>query len=252
MPKKPASADLRPLKRVTKVTLHSAIFTLTTTAAVIGCFYLGKYSEELSVTFRDNLLDSKYAIANYLDLLPVEASTEPPSDKDIVRLVRYYSHKAGLNEVVGLAVLSQESRMSQYRHRYEEGWERDYGKKVPCPKDWNKSECKLLYSSIGAMQISFPIWHKFCGVNHPVELFQLDKNIECGIQILTNCLYENREESDNGRLLRICIRKYNGSGAAAERYAAKVIERLADFAISDKGLLVDAVIKDRKRKQLNG
>lgn len=104
----------------------------------------------------------------------------------------------------------------------------------------------LLYSSIGVMQVSFPIWKDFCGVKHPGELFNVSTNVQCGIKILAHCLYDNRGIKDNGALVRLCVRKYNGSGQRAENYASEVIARLAGLALQDKELLVSRVQSEKK------
>lgn len=233
--------------RVVKRFIQVAFVCLLSVSFLVVCVAIGRHVDSAKNAVSVKWVSIKYDIAKELDLVPHQISAARGDSKAaIVSLVKLYSTKYGINDVVGLSVIDQETLMGQYRHRYEETWERQYSRDVPCPNSWNREECKLLYSSVGAMQISYPIWKDFCGVTHPIELFDLDTNIECGIKILTHCMFEHRNISDNGSLVRMCVRKFNGAGPAAERYADEVMLRMADHVIADKDLLFLQVSEDRE------
>lgn len=162
-------------------------------------------------------------------------------DEDIKLKIEKYATNFGLNKIVPMAVADKESKMDQYRWRYEQGWYDDYHKSKPAPSHYNPEEMKMYYSSIGIMQISYPIWKDFCGVTHPMQLFNIDTNIKCGVRILAKCLHENRGIAKNAERLRVCYTAYNGSGPKAIQYASDVMGMLVNYTIEDKALLSEMV-----------
>ena len=186
------------------------------------------------------VIDSRYKLANYLSPQVVKPFM---TEAEIIALVSDFANQKGINPIVGLATVSTESNNNPYRWRYEETWKKQYSNKVPC-QGKNEEECKLIYSSIGLMQVSYVIWKDFCELKSPIDLFDPKTNIDCGFKIMMNCLYNNMDEvQDNTKLLRLCFRKYNGSGEMAERYADKMMASLSRFTIPDRKLFSDRAVE---------
>lgn len=229
--------------------IFGIIFLLLLSWGIIkGIQVASKYAIGAENYVLENVNAVKYEVADLFGIVKYEIVDMAVISENIPKKIEMYSSAFGMNKIVGMAVADKESEMNPYRFRYEEIWKRDYSKTVPCPPYHNKEECDLLYSSIGIMQISFPIWKDFCEVSHPIELFNVDVNIKCGIRILAECLHRNQHIKSNSKLLRRCYREYNGSGEKAEIYANDIMSRLVNYTIEDREILSSAVMTIRSEE----
>lgn len=158
------------------------------------------------------------------------------STETIQTLVQHYSSKYGISPSMAWAVIDKESSMNPSRIRFEETWKKDYAKNFP-KGSLNNIEYDLLFSSFGLMQVSYPIWHEFCNITDYSQLLTKEVNIECGIKILSKCLYDSRDVYPQSKRIRGCFRAYNGSGERAELYANDLMSKLANYMLDEEKIV---------------
>lgn len=208
---------------------------------VLGVKQASIYTNKVEEYVGIKVHQTKDFLGDSLGIVKVVTVETNIPDEDIKIKIDKYASTFGLNEIVPMAVADKESKMDQFRWRYEQTWYDSYHETRPAPSHYNPEEIKMYYASIGIMQISYPIWKEFCGVTHPMQLFNIDTNIKCGVRILADCLHKNRSVQKNADRLRICYTAYNGSGLKAERYASDVMSMLVNYTIEDKALLSEMV-----------
>lgn len=190
----------------------------------------------LSDQYEDNILSIETEIKKEIEDIK-ETSYEIPSNDDrLSELVNYYSTKYGINPSIVWLIIKKESNGDSKRIRYEESWKREYSRKYP-RGNLNNIEYDLIFSSFGLMQVSYVIWHEFCGINHSTDLLDIETNVECGVKILVKCLAESNNVYPHTQRIRGCFRRYNGSGKKAENYANDLMIKLKDHKIDEKKIL---------------
>lgn len=187
----------------------------------------------------------------YSRLNVIEKSNEPQIDLDGVvpeqldsvkvgELVKSTADKYNINPAILLAMIDQESGFVPTRIRFEQKWKEQYKGK------WKQGsmtniEYDLLFSSIGLMQIGYGLHREECSIKTFTDLFYAEKNIECGSIIIRTCLDRNASLRPSVRV-RTCIKEFNGSGPAADQYAAIIMDKISDYLIenSKEKLFVEA------------
>ena len=162
----------------------------------------------------------------------------PVQDIPLPKLVDAYSGKYGLEPVIAWAIIDKESSMRHDRIRFEQSWKDEYGKDYPRQRWMNDIEYDLIFSSFGLMQISYVIWKDTCGINSFTELLQPEKNLDCGLKIMAQCLDDASYMKSKKERLRYCFKRYNGSGPKAEQYADSVMSRLYDYSFDENKLSI--------------
>lgn len=180
---------------------------------------------------------AKYKLADTLNLVHYSTKIVPVNEAKIEEIVTVYSSKYGVNPIVAWSIIDKESSLNPNRVRFEQGWKDDYGKSYPKPSWMNPIEYDLTFSSFGLMQVSYIIWKDFCRLNSYTDLFIPERNIDCGLKIIRQCLEDNKHITKNGQRLRLCLKQFNGSGPKADQYANDAMARIADYTIEDKILL---------------
>lgn len=238
-------------------TLVCILFAATGFGLVKASRYVSNQATRLEEYWNYKVYQGREYLAENLGLathnVKVVDLEAPVEDRDT--LINVYAEKFGISAIVMKPIFHQESNNNPYRWRYEEVWEKEYKTSFPCPSSYNPEECKMWFSSVGEAQISFPIWHEKCNVNHPLELASRKISYECSFTIISECLFEqlkNASPNDlqaNARALRTCYRKYNGSGAKAEAYAEGRMASLANYTIEKEKLI--SVVKEMKEIEKN-
>jgi len=147
-----------------------------------------------------------------------------------------YSKVYNVSPKLAKAVIIQESRLKHDRMRYEETWKRQYSDDWKRKRWMNGIEYNMYFTSIGLMQIGYGLHKDFCELKSFTDLFNPEKNISCGMKILSKCLETNASITPKRALIRTCLRSYNGSGAMAEKYADKVLRSFLDMLLEDEPL----------------
>lgn len=236
-------------------TLVFIILGLSSYALVQGSRYVSDQANKLEEYANYRMFQAKEYIAESMGLVnynvKISEPEAPVEDRDA--LINAYSEKYGIDPIVMKPIFHQESNNNPFRWRYEELWEKEYKSHFPCPSSYNPEECKMWFSSVGEGQVSFPVWHEKCKVNHPMELVNRKTNYECSFTIISECLFEQLKNvapdnlQANAKALRTCYRKYNGSGAKAEEYAEGRMAALANYTIEKTKLI--SVIKEMKETE---
>ncbi len=138
-------------------------------------------------------------------------------DELIIRESKKYK---GVKPVVIKAIIEQESHYNPSRIKYESKWERDYGPSIKKKKNENIEEWKMNFHSFGLMQVGYALHKDFCGLTSYTDLYNPSINIQCGTKIYNSCIEAGNSET-------FCIKKYNGSGPATEKYKNEVLSRVA-------------------------
>lgn len=97
-------------------------------------------------------------------------------------------------------------------------------------------EERMLASSHGLMQVMGYHAEKTCGLKSWAELYNPTINIRCGARILLSSLQSSARGESRASNLRTALVRYNGVGEQAEKYAGKVMERIAELIINQGGL----------------
>lgn len=191
--------------------------------------FLGIASEKItekyqiySNTFRENF-----------GLIEYRTKLIPADQANLKDLVENYSKKYSVSPAVTWSLIDIESAGNPSRIRFEQTWKTQYGKKHPKPAWMNDIEYDLLFSSYGLMQVGFLIHADRCGLDSFVDLFDPAVNLDCGLSYLAQCLDKRQDVKEKGKRLWMCLRDYNGKGPLAEKYADKVMARLADYLINE-------------------
>lgn len=235
--------------RKTRWKLKLTLLLCQAVALCAGTFYISLVVSDFYYTTKAAVVEkwenAKFKLADKLDLVQYKVKMVNAKEVDPHDLIKLYAPKYGINPIVALPSISQESAYkvdgenphSQYRIKFESGWKRDYAKKYPRQRWMNEEEWNMYFSSIGLFQISFAIWGDFCGAKNPFELMDPDLNTQCYMKIMAKCLYDHRAMKDSGQRLWTCYRDYNGSGPDAEAYADARMAKIASFAIADQRLI---------------
>lgn len=186
--------------------------------------------------------------------LQIDINGIVPEKLDSVKvgeLVKSTADKYNINPAILFAMIEQESGFDPTRIRFEQKWKEQYKAK------WKQGsmtniEYDLLFSSIGLMQIGYGLHREKCNIKNFTDLFYAEKNIECGSTIIRTCLDKNQSLRPAARV-RTCIKEFNGSGPAADQYAAIIMDKIADYLIenSKEKLFVAAYKPDFMRLSYN-
>jgi hypothetical protein len=208
-------------------------------AFILVSVQVAKYTEQALTWSQDKVDYYSYRIKEHFKVIEYRPENGP-SVADLDTVVRTYSSKYGVSPAITWAIVDQESNLAPTRIRFEESWKTQYSKKYPKQAWMNDIEYDLQFSSFGLMQVSYIIWKDFCGIENYTDLLSTSTNLDCGLKIISQCLYDRREVNPKSKRLRECFREYNGTGTQAEKYASQVMARLADHLIDD-AKLVEAV-----------
>lgn len=156
--------------------------------------------------------------------VPVEVES-----KTIAQLVKQAQTNYGVPKMILMSMIEQESggKFKTNRVRFEPGVYNLVNK-----KNFRDEEVGRLWaSSIGLMQV-IPHYHLTgksapeCNLEYQ-ELFDPEKNINCGAAIMARCLKNKAAIEDKDQRFRACLKEYNG----AETYPAEVMGRIYKLAI---------------------
>jgi hypothetical protein len=183
----------------------------------------------------ETFLDAKYSLYDRLDLVekqPIIAQKDRVKDfSTIGQLAQKIALRYKISPVILLAMVDQESSFNPNRIRFESKWKQQYRSKWP-QNNMTDIEYNLLFSSIGIMQIGYGLHKDFCGLDSYVDLFDVETNMSCAAKIIRACLNKNADMRP-GKRVRTCVKEFNGSGAAADKYVTSVMARIDDFLIEN-------------------
>lgn len=146
----------------------------------------------------------------------------------IENIIRLESKAAGVDPLITLAILHQESGRGLRTDRLR--YESHLLSKVKRTPGMTDAEAKIMVTSIGLMQV-IPMFHlKRCNLKSYSELFDPEVNIECGLRVLQHCADQHKSKGKVEKL-KGALHCYNGSAA----YAEEVFQRIAELTIERIG-----------------
>jgi len=172
----------------------------------------------------------KVEIMNKLTTVEVVKEYVKPTAVPTEELIRKVSSDYGLNPVILLSLVEQESNFNPRALRFEEKLTKRFSQK----KNESEDQFKMRLTSIGLAQV-IPAFHADrCKVTWDQLLDRLT-NLECAALILKTNL-DSAKSTSNARRLRTALRMYNGSGEDAERYADEVLSKIAENLLEGTNL----------------
>jgi len=133
----------------------------------------------------------------------------------------------GVKSIVIKAIVEQESHYNPQRIRYEQKWEKNYGHKIKRVPGQTLEDWRMNFYSYGLMQISYVLHKDFCELKSYIDLYDPEKNLQCGIKLYSACIEAGNSDT-------YCIKKHNGSGPSTEIYKNEVMGRIARLLKSSK------------------
>lgn len=98
------------------------------------------------------------------------------------------------------------------------------------PAHLNDIEKKFYASSFGLLQVIYGFHAKTCSLKSYSELLIPEKNIRCGVTVLKTNLAQTK--GTPAQRMREALRRYNGSGPQAEKYADRVMVRIGEEVLN--------------------
>lgn len=155
--------------------------------------------------------------------VPVEVPYDP-NELPLADLIRAESDRAGIPEVITLALAHVESGKSlePFSTRFEP---HIYNNQ----KASNDFDRRAMSSSHGLLQV-MGFHAQNCGLKHWSQLYQPQRNIRCGLKILNDCLARYKSVATQSDRLTKALGCYNGD---AVTYPLKVKAALADIVVNN-------------------
>jgi len=177
--------------------------------------------------------EAAQAIENRLTKEVVVREVVPPSELELDDIIDEVSRQNHLNKIILRALITHESgdRIDRIRH------EPHLMKRFKFPGYLNQIERELWASSVGPAQVIYGLWKDACGWQTLQQALDPWNNISCSAMILRRHLESKdvRELKTPAARLREALRRYNGTGEDAERYAEVVMGRVAGMLLRDLG-----------------
>lgn len=199
----------------------------------IFCFGLYNFTLETKSYSIKKYTEVRNKIKNKFTIVEYKQINNEPIEEDLETIINVTSLKYGINPIITKAIIKQESDFQSDALRYEEKWKLQYQNSIKRKSGESEESWKMNFKSIGLMQIGYGIHKDFCNLNSYTELFDPKKNIECGLKIFKECL-DDQDLSEEGAEIKYCLKRYNGSGNAAENYSVEVMSRIAMNILNNK------------------
>lgn len=213
---------LKLLKFFTKFVLFTVVLVSVSIGVTTGVNWLRNWAEV-------KYAEATEMIASQFETVRVVQITPEESDKSIAQLIKEASVKHDIPKLLIAALIEQESgsRYAVNRIRFEPAVYARIDKK----KFADEEVGRLWASSIGLTQV-IPWYHlrggsaDECALDYQ-ELFDPEKNINCGAGILAKCLRAKAHIKDKEARFRSCLLAYNGGSS----YPDQVMARISKMAL---------------------
>lgn len=199
--------------------------TMYIIVTVAACFGAYKGSIEGYDQAKTWIVDKYYEIRSKLST--VEYVHVPEAEQSTEELIERISRKHEIPSLITKAIIVQESGrgMRPDRMRYEEHLQRRF-KRDPYIND---IEYQMLATSFGLTQVVYGLHKGTCNLQSYADLFDREKNLECGLTVLKKCLDVHKNQQISSDRLRKALGCYNGDGTGG--YASKVMAVVADLVV---------------------
>jgi hypothetical protein len=182
---------------------------------------------QIALSTAGQLVDeAKATVQEKLALEPIEKFK--PQPKSIEAMIEEVAADNGIPAAVIRAMAVQESGHlgSTDRVRFEP----HLMSRFKPPAHLNDIEKKFYASSFGLLQVIYGFHAKTCGLKSYSDLLVPKKNAVCAIKVLKANLAQTK--GTPAQRMREALRRYNGSGPQAEKYADQVMVRIGEEVLN--------------------